>query len=284
MKMDFPLLIFTDLDGSLLDHHSYTYGGAEKTLKLLRRYKIPLILASSKTKAEILRLQEQLELNEPFIAENGGGIFMPADYTMLDTGIFEKSGRFCRLRFGRPYREIREVFVTLRDKYTLKGFGDMSVEEVIEATGLDRTDALLAQQRDFTEPFLFMAEPRLLEIKREAADRGLKITRGGRFYHLMAADQDKGRAVTETTRLFQAQSDDRIITAGLGDAENDYVMLRAVDLPVLIPKPDGSYEDMDLPGLRRAPYPGSRGWGVAVEEILHECDTGTVRMNVSSKP
>ena len=86
----------------------------------------------------------------------------------------------------------------------------------------------------------------------------------------MAAGQDKGRAVAETTRLFQARCPDKIVTVGLGDAENDYPMLKVVDIRVLIPKPDGSFENMALAGLRKSPYPGSRGWGEAITAILDD--------------
>lgn len=278
--MDFPLLIFTDLDGTLLDHHSYSFQGAEESLQRLRRHAVPLILTSSKTRMELIRLQERLGLHEPFIAENGGGVFVPHDYTMLEISAFEKMATYRAKLFGRPYSYIRKVFAVLRPKYNIRGFGDMSVEEIMTVTGLDREDAIPARQRDFSEPFFFLKEPRVQELRAEAAEHGLTVTRGGRFYHLMAAGQDKGRAVEETTRFFQARYPEKIVTVGLGDAENDYRMLQAVDIPVLIPKPDGSYENMTLPGLRRASSPGSRGWGKSVSAILDEFEqkqTGRAR-------
>lgn len=59
-----------------------------------------------------------------------------------------------------------------------------------------------------------------------------------------------------------------MITVGLGDSANDRSMLEAVDIPILIPHPDGSFEDIELLNLRRAPHPGSRGWNHAVLEAL----------------
>jgi len=268
--MTFPLLIFTDLDGTLLDHHTYSFKGAEQALQRLRQHSVPIILASSKTRAELQTLQEKLGLNEPFIAENGGGVFIPSDYPLLDSSSFEKLGVYRGKKFGRPYSYIRTVFETVRSKYNIRGFGDMTVDEIMGVTGLLRQDALLARQRDFSEPFRFLAEPRLQELKEEIAGHGLTVTRGGRFYHLMAAEQDKGRAVAETTRLFQAGCPEKIVTIGLGDAENDYPMLKVVDVPVLIPKPDGSYEKIALRGLRRSPYPGSKGWGAVITAILDD--------------
>jgi len=268
--MAFPLLIFTDLDGTLLDHHSYSFMGAEAALRRLHHHSIPVILTSSKTRAELQALQEKLGLNEPFIAENGGGLFIPYNYTLPDTGAFEKFDTYYGKQFGKPYIYIRTIFETVRSQYHIRGFADMPVEEIMEATGLSRSEVLLARQREFSEPFRFLAEPRLQELKEEVAGHGLTVTRGGRFFHLMAAEQDKGRAAAETTRLFQAGCPEKIVTIGLGDAENDYPMLKVVDVPVLIPKPDGSYENIELRGLRRSPYPGSKGWGAAVTAILDD--------------
>jgi mannosyl-3-phosphoglycerate phosphatase len=268
--MDFPLIVFTDLDGTLLDHDSYSYEDAVTALQHLRQHAIPLILTSSKTRVELRGLQEKLRLNEPFIAENGGGVFIPAGYTLLDTQTLEKHRDYYIKQFGRPYQYIREVFATLRSKYNIKGFGDMTIEEIMAVTNLDREDVVLAAQRDFTEPFLLSSGLHLKELEKDAAAHGLKITRGGRFYHLMAAEQDKGRAVLETLALFQAGRSGKIVSVGLGDAENDFPMLKKVDTPVLIPKPDGSYENLNLSGLRKAPYPGSKGWGAAVMAILDD--------------
>jgi mannosyl-3-phosphoglycerate phosphatase len=279
--MDFPLLVFTDLDGTLLDHHSYSFKGAEKALQRLRQHSIPIILTSSKTRAELQMLQKKLGLDEPFIVENGGGVFISTGYAMLDTSALEHLDGYCVKQFGRPYSYIRTIFASVQSKYNIKGFGDMTVEEIMGFTGLSKADAFLARQRDFSEPFRFLSEPCLQELKEEVADHGLTVTRGGRFYHLIAAEQNKGRAVTETAGLFQSGCPDTIITIGLGDAENDYLMLKVVDVPVLIPKPDGRYENMDLRGLRKPPYPGSRGWGTAIMAILDDFQLASPDYEVS---
>jgi mannosyl-3-phosphoglycerate phosphatase len=268
--MDFPLLVFTDLDGSLLDHHSYSFNGAAEALLRLHQLAIPLVLTTSKTRSEIQKLQEHLGLQEAFIAENGGGIYLPPGHPLENLSGLQQIGTYHGKEFGLPYTYIREIFLKFRNSYGLKGFGDMQVEEIMETTGLDIEDATLAAQREFSEPFLFLAEPRLQDLQEKVAPHGLTITRGGRFYHLMSAGQDKGWAVVETTRLFQTAYQDSLLTVGLGDAENDYVMLKVVDIPVLIPKPDGHFASMDVQGLRKAPYPGSRGWGAAITKILDD--------------
>ena len=268
--MDFPLLIFTDLDGTLLDHLTYSYDGAAETLAHLRQLSIPLVLTSSKTRAEIHKLQQRLELSTPFISENGGGIFMPRGYEYSGAVALSQLGEDLGIVFGRPYTYIRETFAALQDTYTIRGFGDMSVDEIMKHTGLAMEDAVLAAQRDFTEPFLFLGEQRTDELKKELAHSGLTVTRGGRFYHMMAEGQDKGMAVRETTDIFRKKNQTTTVTVALGDAPNDFAMLTSVDIPVLVPRPDGTFADMKIPGLRKAPFPGSRGWGIIVEEIIAE--------------
>lgn len=54
------LLVFTDLDGTLLDIHTYDWRPASAWLDKLQDHQIPVILCSSKTAAETLEIQQDL--------------------------------------------------------------------------------------------------------------------------------------------------------------------------------------------------------------------------------
>lgn len=265
-------LVFSDLDGTLLDHHTYSYTGAVSALERLRKSDIPLILTSSKTRAEIEALQQRVQLEYPFIVENGGGLVFPAVSNALTLPQAEavENGRMIRL--GRPYADIRLFFVAVQAHFQLRGFGDMGCEEIVHRTGLTAAEAALASRREFSEPFVFLAEERAEEFAAEAARFGLVVTKGGRFYHLMAADQDKGRAVRTAIGIFMANGHALSRSIGLGDSANDLPLLAAVDIPVLIPHPDGTFEPFEFPGLRRASSPGSQGWGTIIHQLLDEME------------
>ncbi len=260
------LIVFTDLDGTLLDHDDYAWAGAARTLELLAERGVPLIFVSSKTRSEITHLQSCMGItDQPFVVENGGGVFFPSSWRHgLDGSAVaaENGGAVC---LGIPYRRIRNLFETLRRRYPVTGFGDMTVEDVIAHTGLDRAAALRAMAREFSEPFLFDGD--LDELLSEVRPHGMTITTGGRFHHLLAAGQDKGRAVRLVAECF-ARLEGAIVTVGLGDAANDLPLLRAVDVPVVVPRPDGSR--LHCPDLAPlvAPAAGSSGWGVMVERLL----------------
>ena len=261
-------LIFTDLDGTLLNHEDYRWEGAKEALEVIRKRAIPLVMTTSKTRLEVAALQKDLGICEPLIVENGGGIFYPDGYRGLELSRLPLKEGWRVQVLGEPYEVIRAFCLRHREAFGLKGFGDMEVREIMEATGLDEASARMAKAREFTEPFLMSAPEKReqLEILAEAA--GLKLTKGGRFYHLIGAGQDKGRAVEETTTRFEMAWEMAPETIALGDSPNDFPMLKAVRHPVLIPHPDGSFEALSLPGLQKAPYPGSKGWGISVLEVL----------------
>jgi len=259
-------LIFTDLDGTLLHPKTYSFAEAMPALDLIRERNIALILCSSKTRAEVEEYRKRLENRDPFVVENGGAVFVPSGYFPFPTG-GTRRGDYLVSELGKRYREIRKELLSLREKLgvRVKGFGDMSVEEVAGLTGLTLPEAALAKEREFSEPFVFEGPTEPLFL-REIEQQGLHWTQG-RFYHLMG-DHDKGRAIAFLKQWFGA-GHDKLNTIGLGDALNDLPLLKEVGHPVLVQNGEGGYDArVDLPGLIRANGIGPAGWNSAVLELL----------------
>jgi len=266
-RLENRMAVFTDLDGTLLDHEDYSFAAARPALEKLRKRGIPLIFTTSKTRREIESLRDLLGFHDPFISENGGGGFFPASYApWVPEGILFPPHVLVRL--GKPYGEIRRFMKTLDPSHGVRGFGDMEATEISRLTGLSPDEARRAAAREFTEPFILERKESLPEIEDRAAPEGLQVTRGGRFHHLIGSIQDKGTAVRLVTEILGRKFGKRPLTVGLGDSPNDFPMLESVDIPVLIPHPDGQYEPFPGPGVIRAPHPGSRGWNAAMEKVL----------------
>lgn len=260
------VIVFSDLDGTLLDSADYSFAAALPALETMRARGVPLILCSSKTRAEIELYRRRMENDHPFIAENGGGIFIPRGYFAAPLDAPE-SGSYRLIMLGMPYAEVRSRFVRLREQVgaVVRGFADMTVEEVAELTGLPGDEAALARQRDFDEPFVFDGAPdeRFLQAI-EAA--GLHWTQG-RFFHILG-DHDKGRAVKLLESLYRREHG-AVASIGLGDSLNDLPLLQAVSRPVLVQHADGSFDArIDLPGLLRTQHPGPQGWNDIVLQLL----------------
>ena len=259
-------VIFSDLDGTLLHPRTYSWEKARPALDRVRQLGIPLVLVSSKTRAEVEVWRERLDNRHPFIVENGGGIYIPEGYFPFPVEGDLREGYYV-ITLGLPYGIVRKRFGELRDRLgtSVKGFGDMTADEVADLTGLSREDAQLAQRRDFGEPFIFLGktDERFLQ---EIEGMGMRWTRG-RLFHLMG-DHHKGRAVTLLCRLF-AQRFGPVTTIGIGDGLNDLPFLLAVDRPVLVRKLSGAHEtQMDIPGLLRTRSVGPAGWEEAISALL----------------
>jgi mannosyl-3-phosphoglycerate phosphatase len=279
LLLDRPMndfVVFTDLNGSLLDGETYSFASAMQALDALRAREIPLILVSSKTRAEMEPLRRRLNHQDPFIVENGAAVFVPQGLFDFPLERARTKSSYDVIELGLPYYMLRDVLKQIEDavETPLPGFGDLSVDDIMHLTSLSRTDAALAKMREYDEPFLLEGPSALKEeVCRQIVIRGLRWTKGGRLFHL-TGENDKGEAAERLLRCYQRQrrllnKPGRIETIGIGDSVNDAPLLAVVDHPVLVQKSDGSYDpDIHLPGLIRAPGIGPAGWNKAVLDLL----------------
>lgn len=268
------MVVFTDLDGTLLDHSTYSFEAAREALDELRARSIPLVIVSSKTRAEIEPLRSRLRNEHPFIVENGGAVVIPSAYFPFQLATATAHDPYVLVELGTSYSVLRRALKEIEKELgvELRGYGDMSLDEVVRRTGLSRPEAELAMQRHYDEPFVVEDERCPLGALTQAiAARGLRWTKGDRFHHVMGI-QDKGEAVRyliECYRRRAAHHRDRLITVGIGNSLNDLPMLKAVERPILVQQPDGLYEPaIELPGLILAPGPGPIGWNRALLSLL----------------
>jgi len=263
------LIVYSDLDGTLLDHRTYSFEPARAALDALRESGVPLVFCTSKTRLETEHWRRALANVHPFIVENGGAVFIPEGYFGPNAGFDKRDGGYGVLEIGRPYPELRQALEDIRAStgLPLRGFGDMTVEEIAERCGFTSQDAALAAKREYDEPFIGIEEGMLSRVVQEAGALGFQVVSGGRFHHLVGGS-DKGRAIRALRSLYEV-SWGPVRAVGIGDSANDEPMLRAVDVPILVRKPDGSHlEAVHLPDLIIAPYAGPEGWRGAILGIL----------------
>jgi mannosyl-3-phosphoglycerate phosphatase len=204
--------------------------------------------------------------------ENGGAIYIPAGVFGFPLEGAARRDRYQVIELGAPYPSLRHALQEIRKTlgYEIRGFGDMPVEEIAEQTGLSIEEAGRARQREYDEPFVFTgSSERVEDFRRHAVARGLRCTRGGRFFHLMG-ESDKGQACRLLIDLYRRQfASGQPVTVGIGDSLNDLPMLTVMDRPILVQRPDGSYDpEVRLINLRFAPGIGPVGWNRAILSLL----------------
>lgn len=261
------IILFTDLDGTLLDHKNYSWQAASEAIKKLKQHQIPIILNSSKTLVELQSIAKELDICQPLICENGSIVAVNSIQTDCNYDDYTIH------RFAKPYQEIVSVINEMRQlhKFNCTGFNDMSVEEIMHHTGLDREAAYAASRREATEPLLWNDSAQSLEkFSLMLEQKGLSITRGGRFYHVMSP-VDKGQAVDWLIKYFADDNDNPVITIALGDSENDLAMLKSVNYPVLVNNPDSvDINTSNISNIIKTEQPGPAGWNRAVLDILEQ--------------
>jgi mannosyl-3-phosphoglycerate phosphatase len=253
-------IIFTDLDGTFLNHHNYSFEESSEALARIKEDDCPLIFTTSKTKIEVELLQKDVGIDEPFIVENGAALFIPKDYKGFDLEFLDDYEDKKVLIFGKTYNQILNFYNEYKEEFGMTGFSDMSLEEIATLTELPLEKVKLAKQRDFTEPFILKDEEKLQKLINLASTYKIKVTKGGRFYHLIGEKQDKGIAVERTIKLFETLYGLILNSIALGDGENDIVMLEKVKLPIIIQNHLGEYITLKNPSAQKSSLQGSAGW------------------------
>ena len=144
-------VVFTDIDGTLIDHTTYSIGAASGDLARLVERGVPLILCSSKTRAEVERLQQDLGTSHPFVTENGGAVFVPHGYFTFPLPGALRRAAYDVIELGRPYEGVVNALrrASAGSGVGVVGFNDMSVEEVAADAGLSLAAARLAKLREY---------------------------------------------------------------------------------------------------------------------------------------
>ncbi|MEW8028517.1 MAG: HAD-IIB family hydrolase [Candidatus Thiodiazotropha sp.] len=251
-------LVFTDLDGTLLDHHSRDHRDALPALKRLKERHIPVIPVSSKTYAELALLMQRLDFEGPMIGENGAVIVYPGEPPQI----------------APPgYLQIRDFLVDSRTNpsYDTLGFGDMTVDEVMACTGLEQEMAQLAMRRLGSEVFFWQgSEAGLSQFRQDVKRAGLRLLQGDRFHYLLG-DTDRGKAVGYVTRHLKRNGYALTKTVGLGDSDGDREMLLAVDIPIIVRRHDGTHIVLEQrPDVTITDLPGPSGWNQAIQNLLQQ--------------
>ncbi len=268
------LVIFTDLDGTLLDRNTYSFEPALPALNLIKQEDVPLILSSSKTRAEIEVYRKRLDNDHPFVAENGGAVFVPAGYFSFPHPYDRESDGYFVLELGSLRPQIIGVLESVEKEtgIPIKGFSDLREEEICSLSGLNLNEAGLAKRREYDEPFLVDGGEKEFEIvKRKIEEKGMNYTWGGRFHHIFGRN-DKGKAVEVLKELYETQFFS-IFSVGIGDSLNDLPMLSSVDYPVFLSGKDFLPQNLlPVQNVRVINEGGPKAWNEAILKVFRELE------------
>ena len=281
------IIIFTDLDGTLLDHSTYSYDAARPALTKAKETNTPIIPVTSKTFAENEAILKEIGLwkSAPVVVENGGAIYIPKNYFSFDVNEelphFAKASwdDFYEIKLGKPYEEVRAIMKEAAETAGLeiRAIGDMSAEEFQREVNFETIEeAHRAQEREYQEGFKILVPKEQMKeaqakIKAEIEKRGFFMSIGGRFCQIMGS-KSKIRSVEILTQLLRKKFGD-IHTIGLGDAQADIEFCEHCDEGFIVKNPKKTVgAEVESDKIHLIEEEGPTGWNKAVLEVLKNQD------------
>ena len=222
------ILLFTDLDGTLLNKKTFEFKAALKLIKNCISKGINIIPNSSKTDLELDEICENLEIPKVYISENGSCIY---GLNFLSENLNEK---VCLSR----NKDI--IFKNFTDNINVKLqkkcliLENETLQNQIDVLGLPKNKIFKAMNRKFSTPFIFLGDKEEeVELKKHVNKFGLNIQFGGRVLSL-GDKVSKGNAMTRFMSLLSNETKKNYVSICVGDNENDFDMLDKCDYPCLV--------------------------------------------------
>lgn len=263
-------IVYTDLDGTLLDHDTYRYDEALPALNSLLQQGCDVVIVTSKTRAEVMPLWLELGLRSPFVIENGSAVYAPVDSPWVQDD-WQRSGSWAFKAFAPTLENWQPIFDRLEHHFSgqFERFTELNRNEIAQRTGLSQAYAALAAIREFSDPIGWCGSASQQDLFiQQARQLGCDVVAGGRFIHLLKGS-DKGRAVSYINTIAAKQfAPEPVSSLALGDGGNDIAMLEAVDYPVRVRSTHHDFPEVSHINLYSTTGVGPAGWAEAVRKII----------------
>jgi len=270
-KKPIQWLVVTDLDGTLLNHHDYATDMALPAINKLQSLNIPIIFNTSKTFSESVSLQKKLNIQAPFIVENGSCIYLPKHlYTDINLNEqYQSRDDYWEIPLGMAHTKINNILKridTPASCYQL--LSACNAEQAAALTDLSPSQAEQAISREFSEPLIWNAGNKELTIfKRQLNGHNLNTLQGGRFLHVLG-NCDKGIALNKLKEILST-SEKQIKTIALGDSENDAAMLKQSDISIIVNSPSNHQLLNTLTPTIHSTKDAPEGWAESIYTALN---------------
>jgi len=265
LSKKFSLIIFTDLDGSLLHRDNFKFDEIKDYLKKIIDDGIIVIPNTSKTQSEIEEFIKDLGSSLPFISENGSEIH---GLDLINSNFPNK------IILSRDKKELLEIFnkkvpKELKDK--CKFISEMNTKEQIDILGLKDKNLKNALNRKYTIPLLFkgnkVEKNKLLKVLRSAS---LTMQEGGRVLNL-GDNTNKVKSMNQVLKIYR-KIENKIKVIAVGDNLNDLNMLRNSDIPCLVFNDQFKQDQINIDNLIVSNKPSPEGWADVIKMALVKLD------------
>ena len=275
--MSTRILVFTDIDGTLIDIDNGDYSATKDLIKKLQEMDIPVIFCSNKTEEELEKIRRETGLCDPFIVENGGAILIPNNYFQIsDRENFNKkysvinNEKYEKIELGKNIKYVINEIKKIGKKYNIElvGVHDLSDEELAEKMNMDLDSAKRMRNRQYGETIIEINREKIPDLIKYAKAEGVDVNFGGKFYSAVIG-HNKGKAVAILKDLFRKKyPNENLIFIGVGDSKNDESMLELMDMPLIVQNKDLTWVDLKIKTIVKVSGIGPLGWKEVYNRII----------------
>ena len=261
MKKIYKILIFTDLDGSLLHRDTFEFDIIKDYLKQLLSKGIFIIPNTSKTEKEILEFNNELGSSLPYICENGAAI---KGLELVNSNLPKE------LILSKEKNNIIKIFeksVPIDLQIKCKWLSNMDKKKQSSIFGLKDEQLKMALDRKYTIPFIFDGiKSEKNELFKIVKQKGLALQEGGRVINL-TDKVNKAKALQVFLRFFK-KNNKNVKTIAVGDNYNDLDMLKNSDVPCLVFNDQFKLDQINIANLVFSNQPSPEGWADVIKMAL----------------
>jgi len=280
---------------NLLPPHGTPNAGVEEFFEQLTRAGIPCIWLTAKTRLQIDEPRRKLGLRDPFIAEDGCGVYLPEDYFHLrpqqarvagakkggktqDVATV-RLGRFTCLPIAKRQPAAFEALEALAAEtgVSIVALSSLPPRELAQNTGLHPREAELVRQRDFDELFFFAGASRaqITGFQGAAENEGMQLREQGALWSL-AVGASPAKCIRELAKLYDRALHAHARTIGVAYGDQPPVFFSACDRVVLLTPGDQEglaqvvSESTPSGRVLRVPFSGPERWPRLADLLRHD--------------
>jgi len=236
--------------------------GFPEFLDSLAESSIPCVWVTSRTRSQLDATLRRHGQSEPFIAEEGSGVYLPEDYFHLRPATTTRLGRFTCIPVASPQPAAAEALELLAGDtgISVVPLRTLSPRELSQNIGLPQREAELFRLRDFDEFFFFAGASGsdIAKFQTAAVQKKLALRPRGAFWSL-AVGANLSICTRELTKLYDRALRAHAFKIAVATSEESRELFPACEHVILLA--DRSAEDnlpdssplSDCPASRSAP-------------------------------
>jgi mannosyl-3-phosphoglycerate phosphatase len=226
------IVVYCAVDPFLSPRGKFLHG-FERFQAELDQLEIPCVWVSSKSRVQLDDPRRRVGHVEPFIAEDGCGVYLPEDYFHLrPTSKTVRMARFTCIPIAKPLPASKDALESLAEHsgVSIVPLRSLSPRELSQNIGLPSQEAELTRQRDFDELFFFAgaSEEDIARFKSLGKQKNYQIRLQGVLWSL-AVGADIKQCIREVGDLFDRSLRSHAIRFAIGPSTETSTLFSACD-------------------------------------------------------